>query len=217
MFIGHFAVALACKKPAPQTSLGTFFMAAQLPDLLWPIFLILGVERVQIAPGNTAVTPLAFVYYPYSHSLLGVVLWATLFSSAYKLIRKNSVGALWIWLAVFSHWILDYITHRPDLALYPGSSIFMGLGLWNSRLGTFIVEGGMFVIALFIYLQATRARDKTGIYSFWAFVVFLVSIYLANLFGPPPPSVGVLEVSTMGIWLLVAWGFWIDRHHEARL
>src|SRR5689334_11421146 len=99
MFIGHFAVALACKKPAPGVSLGTFIMASQLPDLLWPMFLVIGVERVQIAPGDTAVTPLAFVHYPYSHSLLAVVLWATIFSISYKLIKKHSASAVWIWLA----------------------------------------------------------------------------------------------------------------------
>lgn len=216
MFIGHFAVALACKKPAPRTSLGTFIMAAQLPDLLWPMFLVLGLERVQVAPGNTAVTPLAFIHYPYSHSLLAVVVWATVFSVAYKLIKKNSTGAVWIWLAVFSHWILDAATHRPDLPLYPGCSIFVGLGLWNSRGWTLIVEGGIFVLAVLIYLKTTRARDRAGIISFSALIVFLVSIYLGNLFGPPPPSVDVLKISGLGIWLLVAWGYWIDRHREGR-
>jgi membrane-bound metal-dependent hydrolase YbcI (DUF457 family) len=216
MFIGHFAVALACKKPAPRTSLGTFIMAAQLPDLLWPMFLVLGLERVQVAPGNTAVTPLEFIHYPYSHSLLAVVVWATVFSVAYKLIKKDSTGAVWIWLAVLSHWILDAATHRPDLPLYPGSSIFVGLGLWNSRGWTLIVEGGIFVLAVLIYLKTTRARDRAGIISFSALIVFLVSIYLGNLFGPPPPSVGVLKISGLGIWLLVGWGYWIDRHREGR-
>ncbi len=216
MFIGHFAVALASKKPAPRPSLGTFFMAAQLPDLLWPILLIMGLERVEIVPGNTVVTPLAFVYYPYSHSLLAVVLWATVLSVLYKMIRGETRGAVWIWVAVFSHWVLDAATHRPDLPLYPGSHFFVGFGLWNSPAWTLIVEGALFVAALFIYLKATQARDKTGIYSFWAFIVFLVSIYLGNLFGPPPPSVGILKVSGLGIWLLVAWGYWIDRHRKER-
>ena len=120
-------------------------------------------------------------------------------------------------LIVFSHWILDAATHRPDLPLYPGSGVMIGLGLWNSRLWTLLVEGVIFLAALLIYLRATRARDKTGVYSFWAFNVFLVGIYFGNLFGPPPPGVLVLAISGLGIWLLVAWGYWIDRHREARV
>lgn len=217
MFIGHFAVALAAKKPAPRTSLGTLMMAAQFPDLLWPILLILGVERVEIVPGNTQVTPLAFVHYPYSHSLLGVLLAAITLAAIYKGLKGYTREAVIVGLAVFSHWILDAATHRPDLPLYPGSSFMVGLGLWNSPLWTLIVEGAIFLAALLIYMRATRARDKTGFYSFWAFIVFLVAIYFENLFGPPPPSVEILAISGLGIWLLVAWGYWIDRHREARV
>ena len=217
MFIGHFAVALAAKKAAPRTSLGTLFVAAQFPDLLWPILLILGVERVEIAPGDTQVTPLAFVHYPYSHSLLGVLLAAALLAAIYKGMKGYTREAIIVGLAVFSHWILDAASHRPDLPLHPSRSVMVGFGLWNSRSWTLIVEGAIFVAALFIYLKTTRAKDKTGVYSFWAFIAFLVAIYFGNLFGPPPPSVGILEISALGIWLLVAWGYWIDRHREARV
>jgi membrane-bound metal-dependent hydrolase YbcI (DUF457 family) len=214
MFIGHFAVALAAKKPAPRASVGTLMMAAQFPDLLWPILLLLGVERVEIAPGNTQVTPLNFVNYPYSHSLLGISLAAIFVAAIYKGLKGYTRAAAIVGIAVFSHWILDAATHRPDLPLYPGGSFMIGFGLWNSRLWTLIVEGAIFVAAMMIYLKATRARDKMGVYSFWAFIVFLVAIYFGNLFGPPPPNVRVLAFSGLGIWLLVAWGYWIDRHRE---
>src|SRR5712692_2309113 len=195
MFIGHFAVALAAKRPAPKASLGTLLAAAQLPDLLWPILLLAGVERVEIVPGNTVVTPLAFVHYPISHSLLMDVVWAVLFSALYGWIKRDSRGAPWVGIAVLSHWVLDVVTHRPDLPFYPGGSLRIGLGLWNSLAATMVVEGLLFVVGVTLYLKTTRARDKTGTYAFWGFVIVLVAFYLGNLFGPPPPSVRALEVT----------------------
>ncbi len=216
MFIGHYAVALVAKRVALEVSLGTLILAAQFLDGLWPVFLLLGWERVEIAPGDTAFSPLDFVYYPYSHSLLLSVVWAVLFAFAYWLLRKNSRAALWVGLAVFSHWILDFITHRPDLPLYPGNSHFVGLGLWNSISGTLVVEGLMFAAAVAVYASCTRAKDKTGIYAFWSFIVLLLALYIAVTFGPPPPSVKAIAwVGLFGMVLSVAWGYWIDRHRES--
>ncbi len=215
MFIGHLAVALAAKKPAPKASLGTLFMAAQFPDLVWPLLLLLGVERVQIAPGNTVVTPLTFVHYPFTHSLLMAAVWATLFSVLYKILKHDSNGAKWIWLAVISHWVLDAISHRPDLPLYPGSRILVGLGLWNSLAGTIAVEVPLFFLGAGVYVKTTRAKDKTGGFAFWSLIVFLILIYFANLFGPPPANVEVIAVMGLSGWLLVLWGYWIDRHRQA--
>ena len=153
MFIGHFGVALAAKKVAPRTSLGTLVMAAQFVDLLWPVFLLLGVERVIIAPGTTAVTPLDFISYPLSHSLLADLGWACLFAGIYKMVKRDSRGAVCLWFVVISHWLLDALSHQPDLPLYPGSSTYIGLGLWNSRLWTILVEGAIFVIGARLYAE----------------------------------------------------------------
>src|SRR3989339_132004 len=117
MFIGHYAVALAAKKGAPKVSLGTLFIAAQLVDLLWPLFLLLGLEHVRIDPGNTAFTPLDFYDYPITHSLVGAVGWSMLLGGVYYGFRRERKSAVVIGLVVFSHWILDLITHRPDLPL----------------------------------------------------------------------------------------------------
>jgi membrane-bound metal-dependent hydrolase YbcI (DUF457 family) len=212
VFIGHIGVAMAAKRAAPKTSLGTLIMAAQFVDLIWPIFLLAGIERVAIVPGNTAVTPLAFTSYPFSHSLLADLGWATLFAGIYKLVNPRSGGAFWLWLLVMSHWVLDALTHRPDLPLYPGSSTYVGLGLWYSRPGTILVEGAIFAVGVALYLRATRPRDRLGIFTFWAFVGTLVGLYFGNLYGPPPPSVKALGVVGLSAWLLVAWGYWIDRH-----
>jgi hypothetical protein len=215
VFIGHFGVALAAKKAAPRTSLGTLVMAAQFADLLWPIFLPLGVERVAIAPGNTAFTPLDFISYPLSHSLLAEVGWACLFAGVYTLVKHDSRGAFCLWFVLMSHWLLDALTHRPDLPLYPGSSTYVGLGLWNSRAGTLLVEGALFALGVVLYANATRPRDRVGIYAFWSFIMLLVLIYFGNLFGAPP-SVKGIAVAGLGLWLFVAWAYWLDRHRQPR-
>ena len=145
VFIGHFGVALAAKKVAPRTSLGTLVMAAQFVDLLWPLFLLMGIERVIIDPGNTAVTPLDFISYPISHSLLADLGWACLFAGIYKVVKRDSRGALCLWFVLMSHWVLDAVSHRPDLPLYPGSSTYVGLGLWHSRTATIYVESAIFL------------------------------------------------------------------------
>ena len=214
MFIGHFGVALAAKKVTPRISLGTLVMAAQFTDLLWPIFLLLGIEKVVIAPGNTVVTPLDFISYPLSHSLLANLGWASLFAGIYKLVKHNSRGALCLWFVLMSHWILDALTHRADLPLYPGSSTYVGLGLWNSRLGTILVEGAIFMLGVMLYSNATRPRDRIGIYAFRTFVALLVLFYVANLFGPPPPSSKAVALGSLSLWLLVMWAYWFDRHRQ---
>jgi uncharacterized membrane protein len=217
MFIGHYGVALAAKRAAPRTSLGTLLIAAQFLDLIWPIFLLLGLERVRIDPGNTAVTPLEFVYYPISHSLVMVIGWATLLALLYYGLKRYPQGAVWIWVATFSHWVLDALTHRPDLPMYPGGSSAVGLGLWNSLAGTLIVEGLMFALGVVLYVKTTRAKDKIGSYSLWALIILLVLLYIGNLLGPPPPSVRALAILALGQWLFVFWGYWIDRHREVRV
>lgn len=212
MFIGHFGVALAAKKGTPKTSLAVLVIAAQWLDLIWPILLLLGIERVEIDPGSTAVTPLDFVQYPISHSLLAVLGWATLLAGIYKLLRPRSEGASWIWALVMSHWLLDAATHRPDLPLYPGSTTLVGLGLWNSMAGTVLVEGILFVFGVALYAQATVPKDRLGTYSFRAFVAFLVLLYLTNVFGSAPPNARAVAVLGVAQWLLVLWAYWVDRH-----
>jgi hypothetical protein len=215
MFIGHIAVALAAKRVAPRTSLGTLAVAVQFADLLWPIFLLLGWEQVRIVPRITAVTPLDFVSYPISHSLLADIGWASLFAGLYLIVKHYPKGAFVIWACVMSHWILDVISHRPDMPLYPRGRTFIGLGLWNSLPATLLIEGAMFVAGVAIYLRSTRAKDKTGVLSFWALIIVFVILYLGTLFGPPPPSLEALKIMALGGWLFVPWFYWIDRHRPS--
>jgi hypothetical protein len=214
VFIGHFGIALAAKKVAPRTSLGTLVMAAQFVDLLWPVFLIFGIERVIIAPGTTSVTPLDFISYPLSHSFLADFGWACLFAGIYRVVKHNSRGALCLWFVLMSHWLLDALSHRPDLPLYPGSNTYVGLGLWNSRSGTLAVEGAIFAFGAKLYAGVTRPRDLMGSLAFRSFVALLVLFYLVNIFGPPPPSEKAIALGSLGLWVFVAWAYWLDRHRQ---
>jgi len=211
VFLGHFGVALGAKRASPRTSLGVLFIAAQLPDLLWPVFLALGWERVAIQPGNTAFTPLAFVSYPLSHSLLMVVVWAILAAVAYAFWRHDSWGALVIALLVVSHWLLDAIAHRPDLPLYPGGPL-VGAGLWDSVPETLVVEGGIFLAGLAVYLRSTRARDGIGRSGLFLLVALLVLVYVGAVVGPSPPNVRAVIISGFAAWLFPFWAWWVDTH-----
>jgi membrane-bound metal-dependent hydrolase YbcI (DUF457 family) len=214
MFIGHFAVGFASKKVAPRASLLPLMAAPLLLDLLWPFFLLSGWEEVRISPGDTRFTPLEFVSYPLSHSLLTSLLWALLFALAYLAGTRYRRGSLVIALGVLSHWFLDALTHRPDLPLYPGSSR-VGLGLWNSVAGTMIVESVMLAAGVWAYVSATRPRDKAGSYGFWSLVVVLVLLYLGNARGTPPPDLRTLILLSLGVWVLLSWAGWADRHRLA--
>ena len=216
MFLGHFGVGFGSKTFAPRVSLGTLFLAAQFVDLLWPTLLLLGLERVEISPGITRVTPLDFTHYPITHSLLAVLGWSVLFAGAYYLIRRYRQGAWICGLAVLSHWLLDLLTHRPDLELYPGSEIKVGLGLWGSLPGTLFAELLIFAFGVALYARSTRALDRKGSLGLWSLVGFFLLVYMANVFGTPPPSVTAIVWLGQAQWLLIVWGYWIDRHREER-
>ena len=216
MFVGHFAVGFGLKLTPPAVSLGFLFFAAQFIDLLWPTLLLLGLEHVEISPGITAVVPLDFVSYPISHSLLAVCGWAVLVGGGYGLWRRQWLSAAVCGGAVLSHWLLDLITHRPDLPLAPGGEIRVGLGLWSSLPATLVVELGLFAIGVTLYARATRALGRKGSLGLWGLVGFLLLVHMGNLFGPPPPSVQAIAISGHAQWLLVLWAWWLDRHRVAR-
>jgi hypothetical protein len=214
MFIGHAAVALAAKPLLPRVNLAWPLAAAFWVDMVWPVFLLLGVESVKIDPGNTAFTPLDFVHYPWTHSLAGAIAWSILFALACLRLGRREAAILG--LLVFSHWVLDALSHRPDLPLWPGSAAMIGLGLWNSVPLTMSVEGAMFAAGVWIYARFAPAHDRTGIWAFWSLVAFLVLSYLGNVFGPPPPSVAAIAIAGLaGFVLFTAWAWWADRHRGA--
>jgi hypothetical protein len=218
MFVGHLALGLAAKPATPRVSLAVLLTASQLADILWPFFLALGFEEVRIAPGITAFTPLDFVSYPYSHSLVMLVVWGLVFGAIYRMVTGRN-GRIFIVLAalVVSHWILDWIAHRPDMPIYPGGPKF-GLGLWNHVAATIIVEGIMFAAGIWIYVRATRARDAVGRWGFVSLMAFLAVLYVVNAISSPPPSVNAIIIMAIaGFTLLTAWSWWADHHRDVIL
>jgi hypothetical protein len=214
MFIGHFALGFAAKRARPRLSLAALFAAAQLADILWPIFVAIGLEQVRIDPGNTRFTPLDFVSYPYSHSLAMLILWGVVFG---WLVAARSGRAAFVLIAalVVSHWVLDFVTHRPDMPLYPGGPK-VGLGLWNSAPATVALEVPMYLAGLWLYFRVTRARDAIGRWGVTLLAATLLLIYIGNLAGPPPPSVtAIWIVGIVGGPLFLAWSWWVDRHRDA--
>ena len=126
MLVGHFAVGLIAKRFEPKLSLGTATLASLLPDLLWCLFLIAGIEHVRfkpgiiVQPGMRALDALAAPDVVYSHSLFMGVVWGALLAAAYFARRYSAVGATVIFVAVLSHWLLDFVSHPPDMPLAPG-------------------------------------------------------------------------------------------------
>jgi membrane-bound metal-dependent hydrolase YbcI (DUF457 family) len=214
MFIGHNAIALAAKKAAPRTNLGVLMGAAMLADLIWPILLLTGVEHVRIKVGDTRFTSLRFLDYPWTHSLAMAVAWSVAAALLYWLGARYGRGALVVAFCVFSHWVLDWITHRPDLPLYPHGPT-VGLGLWNNPMATIGVESAMFAIGILIYRDTTKPRDRIGSVGMWAFIIFLAAFYVVNAAGVPPPNERALAWGALSGWLLPLWAWWFDRHRDS--
>jgi len=214
MFIGHYAVGFATKVAAPRASLGWHFAAVELLDLIWPLLVLLGVEQVRIAPGDTAFTPLEFIHYPWSHSLAMAALWAVAFAGLYYWRQRDPATAAWLGVAAFSHWVLDWVSHRPDLPLVPGADGRYGLGLWNSVAATVVVEAGAFLAAAWWYYRRAAPHDRMAPYRFGSLVAILLLMYAGNMMGAPP-SVTAVAVGGLGLWLFVAWAWWADRRRPA--
>jgi len=215
MFVGHLAVGFAGKRLGPKTSLGTLLLASQLADIVWPVMILAGVEHARIAPGLTAVSPLDLYDFPYSHSLLMDVVWAGLFAGAYYVARRYSRGAWVLFATVVSHWVLDWLSHRPDMQLAPGAPARYGMGLWNSIPLTLAVEGCMWIAGIALYARSTKARDRVGAAAFWPMIVLLSAIWLGSIFGPPPPDARAAALSALAMVAIFAWAYWIDQHRPA--
>ena len=219
MFVGHFGVGLAGRSAAPRASLGTWFLAVQFLDLLWPLFLLLDVEHVRITPGYTRLNPLDFYDYPVTHSLFAAACWGLAFAVVYALVRRRSPGrwktAFLLGAGVISHWGLDFLVHREDLPLVPVMGRYFGLGLWDVPAAAISLELAIFGAGIALYLRATRARDGIGRLGLWALLAFLTVVWLMSLFGPPPPNEQAIAWAGLAQWLLVFWAYWVDRHREA--
>jgi len=211
MFVGHLAVAFSGKTVSRSTSLVWFVAAANLVDLIWPLLLLAGLERVRIDPGNTAFTPLAFEWYPWTHSLFMGVVWGLALAVLSRSFGVASGGARLIAALVVSHWILDFITHRPDLPLWPWPDGVYGLGLWQSVPATFAVEGLMCAAGVALFLRVRRPLGIQGQLAFWSFVLVSTLLWASGPVSPPPPNARALALFALLGWSIIPWAWWIER------
>lgn len=216
MFVGHLAVAFAAKRAKPDVSLAWTVAAVTFVDLLWPVLLLLGVERVAISPGITAFTPLYFTHYPWSHSLVMGVVWGLLFAAAARLRGVPRDALPMLAALVVSHWLLDFLTHRPDLPLWPGGSQLYGVGLWNSVAGTLALEATLWVGGLALWFSAFRPRGANGWAAIASFVLVSTVLWISGPFAPPPPSAQAVAVGALLGFSVIPWAWWIERSAERR-
>lgn len=216
MFVGHLAVAFAAKRAKPDVHVGWYITAVSLVDLIWPIFLLVGLERVEVEPGNTAFTPLAFTHYPWTHSLAMGLVWAVALGGLARWRGVARDGAALIAGLVLSHWLLDLLTHRPDLPLWPGSSHRYGLGLWNSVAGTLALEATLWIGGLALWFSAFRPRGANGWAAIVSFVLVSTAIWISGPFAPPPPNAQAVAVGALLGFSVLPWAWWIERSAERR-
>jgi hypothetical protein len=215
MLVGHFAVGLTGKRAAPAVSLGTLILASMLPDLLGFVFILTGLEHWRMIPGARGVDSAELYDVALSHSLVMDIMWGLLFAGAYRWRRRDNTGALIVFAAVVSHWGLDFISHKPDMPLAPGTTRVYGLGLWTSLPWTVAIEGGLWLAALIVYVRMTRAKNRAGVYAFWGVVALLTVSWISNFTASAPPAAQSPvsgSIIALGFFsLMIAWAFWMNR------
>jgi hypothetical protein len=209
MFIGHWAPALVAATHPRAPKLGTLFIAGQLVDWAFFGFVLAGVERMRLVPGTSVMNPMDLYHMPYTHSLLGSIVWAAGFAALLWLWRRDAVTAMIGGAVVLSHWFLDLIVHVPDLTLW-GSAPKLGLGLWNHPAIAMPLELGLTFGALIFYIIRTRAAKASGRIALGILALALMTVQTINWFGPPPeePNLasGIVVFATFGLMAaLAAW------------
>lgn len=215
MFVGHYGVSFAAKSLDKRIPLWLLFLAVQFVDLLWAVFVLTGVEKVRIVPGITATNPLDLYYMPYTHSLVAALFWAGAGFCAYRLFRKRRRDAAFlVGAAVFSHWLLDLIVHRPDLALYD-DSYKMGLGLWNYPALALSLEAVILLTGIFMYLRSSRAVTAAGKFGMLIFAVALLGLQGIVFFGAPPPSPTAAALTALLAYVVLSGiAYWLEKKRE---
>jgi hypothetical protein len=216
MFIGHFGIGLALKRADKTLSLGVLFIAVQLPDLVYSVTLLTGVEKVSFIAGSNPLTSVQY-FYPYSHSLVATLLWAGLAAlivliAPLKSSLPKSKTALVIAIAVLSHFVLDAIVHNPDLDLLGNGIYKIGLGLWNYPFASYLAETILLLLGLWIYLRSTKSESFTGKFGLPILSAILLVMNGINTFGPPPTSTEYFAITMLVIYLsTIVAAFWLDQ------
>lgn len=215
MFVGHYGVSFAVKSRDKRIPLWLLFIAVQFVDVLWAIFVLTGIEKVRIAPGITATNPLDLYYMPYTHSLLAALLWSGVGFIGYRIRRKGAgYTAFLVAVAVFSHWVLDFIVHRPDLPLYD-DTYKVGLGLWNYPVLALALEASLLFGGIFLYLRASTAISLIGKFGMPVFGIILLIVQGIVFFGAPPPSPSAAALTALLSYVVFAGvAYWLEKKRQ---
>jgi hypothetical protein len=216
MFIGHYGVAFAIKRAEKQIPLWLLFLAVQFVDVLWGVLVLLGVEKARITHEFRGSLPLDLYYMPYTHSLPAAILWSAFAYGAYRLlVSKNAPFAhrvsLLVAVAVLSHWVFDWLVHRPDLPLY-GDAHKMGLALWDYPVPALVLECGLYFGGLWLYLRATSAGTFTGKYGMAIMGLVMLAIQVIVSWWPVLPNAKIAAVIFLAGYLQFAAGVdWLEK------
>jgi hypothetical protein len=219
MFVGHYSVSFLAKSLEKSIPLWVLFLAVQLVDILWAIFIALGIEKVRIIPGFTRSNAIDLYFMPYTHSLPGALGWSVLAVAVFYLLRarkypRAAVASLLVGVAVFSHWILDLIVHVPDLALYDNSHK-VGLGLWNYPEIALPLEFLLLFGGLWLYMRSSVADTAIGRYGMLLFAIVLAGIQLYLFFAPSPPTPDAFALTAIASYFIFAGvAFWLERYRR---
>lgn len=220
MFIGHYGVALALKRAEPKVSLGTLFFVTQFVDVLWGTFILIGWERARVEPGITEATPINFLSYPLSHSLVAAIVWAAVAAAVYyswptRDTARHGHATIIVAIVAASHWFLDVIVHRPDLPLAGPQSAKVGLGLWDSLPGTIAAELLILAVGLALYLTISVKRHRPRRGRVALLTVVILGLSAASYFGPMPENMTVVAVGALVMYVgLTALAAWVDRRRQ---
>jgi hypothetical protein len=212
MFVGHYGVSFAAKKIDQSIPLWVLFLAVQFLDVLWAPFVLLGIEKVRIVPGITATNPLDLYYMPYTHSLVAALFWSCAGGLFYQLVARPSRrhASIIIGLAVFSHWVLDFIVHRPDLPLYDNVAK-VGLGLWNVPALAFGLEAALLFGGIWLCLRGRLTRS----FGTLGFGALMLGIQAYIFFGPPPTSDRAIASTALIAYAVFAIVIWWLQDRQA--
>ncbi len=213
MFVGHYGASFAAKAIDKSIPLWLLFIAAQLVDVLWAVFVALGVEKVRIVPGFTATNAFDLYYMPFTHSLVGAVGWSLAALLIYGLVRRSArwLAAALVGGTVLSHWFLDLPVHKPDLPLYD-NALKVGLGLWDYPVITLLLEAALLFAGMYLYFKVTRPVSWAGRYGMVIFGVAILLVQGSVLLGPPPGTANEAAATAMVSYVVLAAAiYWLER------
>jgi len=209
MFIGHFAPAFIAAAVSPRSPrLGTLFVAAQLVD--WGFFALatIGVERMRVDPAASVMVPFDLYDMPYTHSLIGVALWAFACLVVVGIGQRSLFAGLVAGLVVLSHWPLDWLVHVPDLTL-SGDPPKLGLGLWNYPGVAMPLEIALTLGAFAYYVRRTRGPVGPPL----VLLAVMLLLQAINWFGPHPDSAGLFLYlqALLAFAVMTALAVWVGE------